>query len=275
MTDFPGKVAVITGAASGIGAGLARHAASLGMKLALADFNGDGLQEVAGGLATGAITATLDVRDADAFRTFADTVYDRFGTVDLLFNNAGVLHTGYSWEIADEAWKASWDVNINGIVNGLRAFVPRLIAAAQPARIINTASVGGFLPSPMMAPYSMTKSAVIALSECLMGELDMLGSPVKISVLAPGPVKSRIMHQDATGDGQRFRDTLQYLQDKHGLTPDEFAPLVFEAIARGDYWIVPQPESLDADLKRRMDSVYARTQPYYYRFIEASEGEQP
>ena len=183
-------VAVITGAASGIGAGLAREAARRGMKLVLADRDAARLDEVAASIGDAALAVPTDVTDPAALQALADAAYATHGQVDLLFNNAGVLSTGLSWEIPADRWQMSLDVNVRGIVNALRAFVPRLIAADRPARIINTASVGGFLPAPLMAPYSATKFAVVALTESLAGELSMLGSKVQVSLLAPGPVKS-------------------------------------------------------------------------------------
>ncbi|MEP4060982.1 SDR family NAD(P)-dependent oxidoreductase, partial [Parasphingorhabdus sp.] len=239
-------VAVITGAASGIGAGLARHAASLGMKLVLADWDEGALKEVADNLSTEAIAVPTDVRDEAAVQALALSAYDQFGEIDLLFNNAGVLSSGLSWEIDSTTWQRSVDINIGGVVNVMRSFVPRLIAADRPARIINTSSVGGFLTSPFMAPYSATKFAIVAITEAMVGELAALDSKVQVSLLAPGPVKSAIMDEHAPAQTAKFMTVMRGMNDEHGMTPDEFAPLVFAAIERGDYWIVPQPEILDS-----------------------------
>ena len=140
------SVAVITGAASGIGAGLAREAARRGMQVVLADRDAAQLKVVAQAIGDAALAVPTDVTDPAALEALADAAYAAHGQVDLLFNNAGVLSTGFSWEMSAKTWQTSLDVNIGGIVNGLRAFVPRLLAADRPARIINTASVGGFLP---------------------------------------------------------------------------------------------------------------------------------
>ena len=124
------SVAVITGAASGIGAGLAREAARRGMKVVLADRDAAKLKAVADAIGDAALAVPTDVTDPAALEALAEAAYAAHGQVDLLFNNAGVLSTGFSWEISAKAWQTSLDVNIGGIVNGLRAFVPRLLAAA-------------------------------------------------------------------------------------------------------------------------------------------------
>lgn len=257
-------VAVITGAASGIGAGLAREGARRGMKVVLADRDAALLAKVAADIGDDAMAVPTDVTNPAALEVLADAAYAAYGQVDLLFNNAGVLSTGLSWEIPAARWQQSLDVNIGGIVNGLRAFVPRLIAANRPARIINTASVGGFLPAPLMAPYSATKFAVVALTESLAGELAMLKSQVQVSLLAPGPVKSEIFREAPTEASRGFHEVMTEMLDADGLTPDAFAPLVFDAIDRGDYYIIPQPEALDDGFAARSAAITAREAPKFY-----------
>lgn len=265
------SVAVITGAASGIGAGLAREAVRRGMNVVLADRDAHALHAVAATLGEAALAVPTDVADAAAVEALAEAAYAAHGSIDLLFNNAGVLSTGLSWEIPAELWQASLDVNIGGIVNGLRAFVPRMNAAGRPARIINTASVGGFLPAPLMAPYSATKFAVVALTESLAGELAMIGSPVSVSLLAPGPVKSDIFRERPVAASMEFHAAMTAMLDANGLTPDEFAPLVFDAVERGDYWIIPQPEALDEAFAARNAAIMARTPPTFYQTGETND----
>ena len=265
-------VAVITGAASGIGAGLARHAASLEMKLVLADWDEAALKEVADSVSTEAIAVPTDVRDEAAVQSLADAAFERFGEIDLLFNNAGVLSSGLSWEIDAETWQRSVDINIGGVVNVMRAFVPRLNAADRPARIINTSSVGGFLTSPFMAPYSATKFAIVAITEAMAGELAAMNSKLQVSLLAPGPVKSAIMDEEAPTETAEFMTVIRGMNDEHGMTPDEFAPLVFAAIERGDYWIVPQPEILDSALQERTEMILNRKPPVSFDFT-SGDGE--
>lgn len=261
-------VALITGAASGIGAGLARHAASLGMQLVLADWDESALQEVADSLSSEVLAVPTDVRDEAAVQTLAEAAYDRFGEIDLIFNNAGVLSSGISWEIDSATWQRSLDINIGGVMNIIRAFVPRLIAADRPSRIINTSSLGGFLTSPFMSPYSATKFAIVAITEALAGELSALKSEVQVSLLAPGPVKSAIMDAPAPSGTANFMDMLRGMNDENGMTPDEFAPLVFAAVERGDYWIVPQPDMLDAGLRDRTQMILERRPPTSFGLVE-------
>ena len=148
MPDRAGQVCVITGAASGIGAGLAEHAASLGMQVWAADVDRQGLEALQSRCQSLAGTCQLtevDVRDSKALESLAESVFEQFGRVDLLFNNAGVLVDGKSWERSDADWRWSLEVNIMGVVNGLRSFIPRMLRQDCPGRIINTASIGGLL----------------------------------------------------------------------------------------------------------------------------------
>lgn len=230
----------------------------------LADRDVAALAAVVDGIGEAAMAVPTDVTDAAAVEALADIAFQRHGAVDLLFNNAGILTTGLSWEIPAEKWAASWHVNVDGILNGLRAFVPRMIAADQPARIINTASVGGFLPSPLMAPYSATKFAVVALTEALAGELKMLNTKIDVSLLAPGPVKSQIFRDTPPEAAYRFHDLMTSMLDANGLEPDAFAALTFDAIARGDYWIIPQPEAFDDGFAARNTIITKRSPPTFY-----------
>ena len=258
------RVAVITGAASGIGAGLAREAARRGMQVVLADRDAQRLAEVAAGIGSAALALPTDVADPAALEALAARVYATHGQVDLLFNNAGLMATGFSWEIPADRWQQLLAVNVGGVVNGLRAFVPRLVAAGRPARIVNTSSVGGFLPSPLMAPYSATKFAVVALTEALAGELQMLRSPVAVSLLAPGPVKSDIFRDPPPPAATQFVGHMVELIEANGIEPDEFALRVFDAIDRGQYWIIPQPEAFDEGFRARNEAIAARRAPAFF-----------
>lgn len=261
-----GGVAVITGAASGIGNGLARQAAALNMRLVLADINAQQLDQVAASLDAEVLAVPTDVTDPAAMNALAAAAWERFGQVDLLFNNAGVLTSGFSWEISSARWEREFAVNVHGVLNGLRSFVPRLLEADRPAHIINTASVGGFLSSPLLAPYSATKFAVVALTEALYGELKLLNAPIGVSLLAPGPVHSgifgdpfgEIAQQPAT---QQFVETLRAMLSEHGLQPDEFAERVFSGIRQNLFWLLPQPETIDAQLQQRVEDILARRNP--------------
>ncbi|GHG16686.1 SDR family NAD(P)-dependent oxidoreductase [Streptomyces filamentosus] len=269
LREFAGRVAVVTGASSGIGAGLARHAAKLGMKLVLADIAADRLAAFAEELrAAGAEVEAVvtDVAEPASVEALADTAYTRFGTVDLLVNNAGIMAMGYSWEIPAERWDAMLRINIGGYVNGIRAFVPRMLERGEKAWIVNVSSIGGLLPSPLMAPYSVTKFGTLALSESLHHEMLMKGAPIQVSVVTPGSVKSEIFRAARPGETAppeiaAFNDRLQKLADEHGLTPEEHAERVFERVAEGKYWAIPQPEQLFPALQPRTDMILAQENP--------------
>lgn len=259
-----GGTAVITGAASGIGLGLARHAAQLGMRLLLADVDAAALTRVAEEL--GAQAQPTDVRDPEAVAALADRAFETFDSVDVVFNNAGVMQTGFAWEIPAADWQRCLEVNLHGAVRVMRAFMPRLLAAERPAQMVNTASIGGMLASPMMAPYAASKAALVAVSEAMHGELAMLEAPVGVSLLAPGPVKSGIFGADgdAPGDDPRvtgFRQQMQQMLEANGLAPEAFAERVFEGLAARGFWLIPQPELFDAAWQARADGVLARHDP--------------
>ena len=264
---FAGGTAVVTGAGGGVGGGLARKAASLGMNLVLADLAEEPLRNLAVTLGTEVLTVVTDVTDATAVERLAERAWERFGRVDLLFNNAGIMCAGFSWEISAERFQRCMAVNVLGIHHGVRAFVPRMMAAGNPAHIVNTASVGGFLPSPMIAPYTASKAAVVAMTESLQAELRMLAAPIGVSVLDPGPVRSGIFAAPF-GDGvtnakvREFVDGIErYLSGPAGISPDQSAELTFAGICAGAFWILPHPETLDAALRQRVDGILARRAP--------------
>jgi NADP-dependent 3-hydroxy acid dehydrogenase YdfG len=266
MSNEQGPVAVITGAASGIGRGLAEHAATLGMRLVLADRDAAGLQALCDELkARGvqAIACVTDVGDVKQVERLRDRAVGHFGGVDLLFNNAGVMQTGFSWEITEAQWQRMLDVNLNGVINGIRTFVPLLLSQGRTAHVINTASLAGLVSSPLMAPYNVTKQAVVALSETLHYELAMIGAPVSVSVLCPGPVASEIMASNQVVDtaGSDFSQLLDSTI-RQGMTPAELAAQVFAAVAQKRFWILPH-KGFKPALERRVQSILGETNPQF------------
>ncbi|CAB1369870.1 SDR family NAD(P)-dependent oxidoreductase [Denitratisoma oestradiolicum] len=264
---FAGGTAVITGAAGGVGGGLARKAAVLGMNLVLADLDSESLYTLADSLDTEVLVVPTDVTHPAALENLANQAWNRFGRVDLLFNNAGIMCAGFTWEISPEAFGRCFAVNVLGIHNGIRAFVPRMLKAGTPAHIVNTASMGGFLPSPLLSPYTATKSAVFMLSECLYGELKMINAPIGISVLHPGPVQSGIFGSPF-GDGggnpvaRQFIDAInQQIAGDGGITPDQSAELTFAGIQAGEFWILAESEFLDPRFRERVEGILERRPP--------------
>jgi NAD(P)-dependent dehydrogenase (short-subunit alcohol dehydrogenase family) len=266
MSNEQGQVAVITGAASGIGRGLAEHAAKLGMRLVLADLDAPGLYALCDQLRTGgaqAIACVTDVGDLAQVDRLRDLAVEHFGGVDLLFNNAGVMQTGYSWEISQAQWQRMLNVNLNGVINGIRSFVPLFLHQGRAAHVINTASLAGLLSSPLMAPYNVTKQAVVALSETLHYELSMLGAPITVCVVCPGPVASEIMASNQVVDatGSAFSELLDS-SIRQGMPPGELAAQVFAAIAQKRFWVFPH-KGFKPALDRRMQSILEETNPQF------------
>ncbi|TWC38573.1 NADP-dependent 3-hydroxy acid dehydrogenase YdfG [Pseudomonas sp. SJZ079] len=272
MSSEQGRVAVITGAANGIGRGLAEYAAGLGMRLLLSDVDEAQLQALCAelqGRGVEAIACVADVGDPVQVEHLRDVAVQQFGGVDLLFNNAGVMQTGHCWEISHAQWQRMLRVNLDGVINGIRSFVPLLLAQGRPAHVINTASLAGLLSSPLMAPYNVTKQAVVALSETLHYELSQLQAQVSVSVLCPGPVASAIMASNqVAGAGAQFSELLD-ASIRQGMSPLELAELVFAAIAEKRFWIFPHKFFKPA-LQRRLQSILEERNPVF-QFVEADE----
>ncbi|MDP5228425.1 MULTISPECIES: SDR family NAD(P)-dependent oxidoreductase [Arthrobacter] len=265
---FAGKVAVITGASAGIGSGYARQAASLGMRLVLADIAEERLNGFAEELRQGGAeveAVVTDVSDAASVEALAERAYARFGAVDMLINNAGIMAMGWSWEIPAEKWDAMLRINIGGYVNGLRAFVPRMLEQGTQGWILQTSSIGGIFPSPLMSPYSVTKFGTLALTESLHYELQMMKAPIQVSVVMPDSVKSDIFTAAKAGgtlpEAQAFNDALQQRSETAGITPEEHARRVFEQVAEGRYWVTPQPEAIDQGVVPRAEMIRGRVTP--------------
>lgn len=262
---FGGGTAVVTGAASGIGEGLARRAAALGMNVVLADIDSDRAAAVAQELSAGG-TRTLavrtDVSDPGSVEALAVTAYEQFGSVRLLVNNAGVEAPGLFWEVPIERWHRLLSINIGGVVNGVHAFLPRMIEAGAQAYVLNVSSVGGLSTGPLQSPYLTSKHAVLALTETLYLDVQAAGAPVQVSAVLPGAVQTRI-YSAASGsgvDGENLRTQLdQYLGE--GLTPAQAAESILSQAAAGAFWIGTQPEVLAAFGAYRAEHLARLTPP--------------
>ncbi|MGK5552125.1 SDR family NAD(P)-dependent oxidoreductase [Actinomadura kijaniata] len=250
MRDFAGRVAVVTGAGSGIGRALARRLAAEGMRLALADIEPGALEGTRSLLAGGGAEVTarpLDVGDGAAVRAFADHVYETFGAVHVLCNNAGVFTGGQMWTrpFADFEWM--FRVNTFGVLHGVQAFVPRMIEQDTEGHVVNTASVAGLFAGPFSGGYAMTKFATYAATEVLAHEFAVTGSKLRASVLCPGGVRTRI-HEAArnrpasldaghTAD-QAFIDEVISNVTTKGIPPEDVADAVVKAIREETFLIL-------------------------------------
>ena len=200
---FTDGIAVITGAGSGIGEALARTAASAGMTVVLADIDIRRIDRVAieinaaGGTA---LAIPTDVADPAALDRLAARTREAFGDVRLLVNNAGVETVGLIWDIPAELWERTFRINVLGVVNGVRAFAPRMLECGQPAYIANVASVGGLSIFPVETAYICSKHAVLSFTEGLYLEMKMQRKPIHVPAVMPGPVTTSIF-DDARGAG--------------------------------------------------------------------------
>jgi NAD(P)-dependent dehydrogenase (short-subunit alcohol dehydrogenase family) len=190
LQELDGKVAVITGGGSGIGASLARACAAEGMRVVVVDVNEARASAVAAELPDGmAVARAVDVSDAASVEALADFAFDTYGAVHLLCNNAGVSPAGRVWDFTDDEWGWLLGVNVRGVASGIRSFVPRMITQGE-GHIVNTGSGASFVATPRLGPYCATKHAIVGLSEALRYELD--GTGIGVSVLVPAGVSTNI-----------------------------------------------------------------------------------
>jgi len=250
MDDLAGKVAVVTGGASGIGFGMAEAFAAADMKIVLADIEATALSAAAERLRAGGaevLDVVTDVTIEDQMIDLATNTYTHYGTAHVLCNNAGVGGGGgLMWEIAQSAWDWTFAVNFWGVLNGIRAFTPRFVEQ-QDGHIVNTASVAGLKALPFMSPYTASKHAVVGLSEALAMELLMAGSPVKVSVLCPGFIRTRLLESErnwptALGDAPSLPesvvgDTVRQLIDG-GSDPADLGRRVVAAVRADQFFIL-------------------------------------
>lgn len=247
MENVRGKTAFVTGAGSGIGLGMARTFARNGMNVVLCDIRRDGLDDAlaqVNALGAQAIAVEADVSVREQVESAAAQAFDVFGKVHVLCSNAGVSMHGVPIEkLPLKDWDWVIGVNMYGVIHGFQTFIPHMRAHGEEAHIVNTASIGGFRMQPGWdtGPYSMTKYAVVALSEAL--EQDLEGSNIGISVLAPAAVNTGIFNSGRArpqrmGGAFQRRESEQFaplLQD--GLAPDQLGERVLRAIRKGEFYI--------------------------------------
>jgi NAD(P)-dependent dehydrogenase (short-subunit alcohol dehydrogenase family) len=244
-----GRVAVITGAASGLGAAMARRFATAQMRLVLADIEPGPLEHLAGELSdagTEVHTMVVDVRHGESVAALAAFAYATCGAVHVLCNNAGVAAGGRAWEMTDAEWRWVLDVDLWGVIHGVRAFVPRMIAGGEAGHIVNTGSVASLLAFPALAAYSAAKSAVASLSESLYLDLEAEGVDIGVSVLCPGYVHTQIRDSARNRPDDIEPQPPRPRRTTDGVTPRMTATDVADAVARAvvhrDFWILTHDE---------------------------------
>jgi NAD(P)-dependent dehydrogenase (short-subunit alcohol dehydrogenase family) len=269
MEQLEGKVAVVTGAGSGIGRALVRRLAAEGMRVVATDIEDVALAETVAGLdRTSAFVA--DVARFDDVDALAEHTYETFGSTELLCNNAGVFAGGFMWERPQSDFEWTLGVNLWGILNAVRAFVPRMLAAAMPAHIVNTVSMAGLCSNAYSGPYTVSKFAALAATECLAHDLRAISAPIGVSAVVPAAVDTRIASSarnrpDALA-GRRSDDAVfveQALTDltaKQGAPPDEVAGLIIDAV-RARQFLVPTKPSYAVQLRERYETLLDKHLP--------------
>jgi NAD(P)-dependent dehydrogenase (short-subunit alcohol dehydrogenase family) len=248
VDDFANRIAVVTGAGRGIGLSMARAFGAAGMHLVLADLSADSLRDAAARLRADGrevVTVPTDVRDAAQVQALADRAISAFGSVDLICNNAGIWHLGAQWETDLADWRRVVDVNLWGVVHGIRSFVPLLIDNPRGGHVVNVASLGGVVAGPFRGPYTAAKHAVVGLSRGLRAELRARHANVGVSVVCPGKVDTAIFDELSPSgfpDDEAPQDVLaaaETIRAFRAIPPAEVGPVVREGVARGDFWILP------------------------------------
>ena len=296
MELLPGQVAVVTGAASGIGLAMAERFAAEGLRVVLADVEEPALDKAVAGLrerGAEAVGQVTDVSERTSVDALADAAYTAFGAVHVLCNNAGVGSgaEGRMWEHEANDWKWAFAVNVWGVFHGIQAFVPRMLAAGTTGHIVNTSSGdGGIAPLPTASVYAVTKAAVVTMTESLYAHLRAEQAPIGASVLFPGP------HMLRTGLWESHRNRPErYAKERPRRTPYrslaqweaamqeagqqvEFTPVedvagtVVDGIRADRFWMLPASEHSDRQIRARSQSMLDRSNPgYLERFILEEE----
>ena len=271
MQQLSGKVAVVTGAASGIGLGMARAFAALKLRLVLADIEPAALDAAAQELVAGGadvVTLCTDVSDPAALEALAEHAYSSFGAVNVLCNNAGVIENNRpTWEYSLDDWNWVLGINLMGVVHGIRSFVPRMLDGGEAGHIVNTASFGGLISGSATPIYIASKHAVVALSENLYYDFISRGASIGVSALCPGWVRTAIVESDRNrADAPALDDKLTRTRQRFqqgidsGIEPDAVGHLVVDAIGAGRFYIHTHPEWLDV-VRERCDAVIEGERP--------------
>jgi NAD(P)-dependent dehydrogenase (short-subunit alcohol dehydrogenase family) len=291
IEDLAGQVAVVTGGAGGIGRAMGERFGREGMKVVLVDVDDEPLTDTVGKLQADGIEVIgvkCDVSDLGSVNQLRDATLDHFGAVHLLCNNAGIGAgaEGALWEHELNDWRWAFNVNVYGIIHGINAFVPTMVASGANGHVVNTSSGnGGVSPLRGTPQYAVTKAAVVTLTECLYAQLQDAGSAVGASVLFPGPnmlrtgIFSSWRVRPAELAKERPRQTpyptIEDIEGQmaaagievHYTEPAEVADQVVRGVRSGDFWIMAPSDSIDAQIQARSRSMLDRTNPTYLREV--------
>ena len=277
LTEFEGRVAVVTGAASGIGKALCERFAREGMKLVLADVEGDALRAAGReveALGAEVLTVRTDVSQPDDLSALAEATLERFGKVHVVCNNAGVFAGGRTWEavVTDGEWVIG--VNVYGVLYGIRAFVPILLEQNEPAHVVNTCSMAGLINMPFSGVYNVSKHAALSLTETLYHELHTLDTPVGCSALCPELIKTGIGRsgrnrpahlkrgdEEGTPEQEMVEQAIRSSVDT-GIEPSRMADRVFEGIRNDTFYLLAdEGTNWDHACLTRLEDIRARRNP--------------
>jgi NAD(P)-dependent dehydrogenase (short-subunit alcohol dehydrogenase family) len=289
VRSLEGRIAVVTGGAGGIGRAMGDRFAREGMRVVLADVEQAALDPVVEELRSQSLEVTgvvTDVGRYESVEALRDRTLEQYGGIHLLCNNAGIGAgaEGPLWEHELNDWRWAFGVNVYGVIHGINAFVPAMVARGEEGHVVNTSSGnGGLSPLPGTPQYAVTKAAVVTLTECLYAQLQQAGAPIGASVLFPGP------HMLRTGIFTSWRnrptelakekprqspyptvDDLEAQMKAAGIEvrytePAEVAGRVVAAVESGDFWILPPSEQSDGQIKARSESMLKRENPTYLR----------